>query len=543
MRLIKLELNDDFRSLKNGFKINFLSDFDDVSDINSFDPYCIVGQNGSGKSNVLEVLSAIFYQLELEYLNFLPKKIEKNEDADIDEEELEIFLSNKRKPNAYILEYYIKAHASTTVEFIHVHIEKKEDEQAKVYIEKDFEKELSKLEAKEYLPEYIVGYSSGDNEILSLPFLKMRMIQYDEYINFLRQDTPYPNDAPESRMIYLDDTFSQAIFITNFLFPDATVHKIFLDTLGIEKVEEFRIIIKQDIEIYDVLGKKLRLAESIQSKIYNLKNCATTYYEDQETDQLILDFYVDDICRETFKKFFGSRLELFKLFQILITMNYYQTTEQTKEKLYNSPSLYAKGFLPNLPWDERFFTFKNFWIEKENIDARVLTRSLSDGEHQFLHSIGLSLLYKNTSSLFLLDEPETHFNPAWRANYISTLRECFKGDEVSPEILITSHSPFIVSDSKPEKVLVFEKNEHNKVTCERPGFNTFGASINKITMNIFEKRETIGEYAGQIIDNFKERMETTDDLESLFSELDETIGDSIEKTLFMKELFDRIEKK
>jgi len=62
-------------------------------------------------------------------------------------------------------------------------------------------------------------------------------------------------------------------------------------------------------------------------------------------------------------------------------------------------------------------------------------------------------------------------------------------------------------------------------------------------MGIFEKRETIGEYAGQIIDEFKARMETTDDLEALFSELDETLGDSIEKTLFMKELFDRIEKK
>ena len=62
-------------------------------------------------------------------------------------------------------------------------------------------------------------------------------------------------------------------------------------------------------------------------------------------------------------------------------------------------------------------------------------------------------------------------------------------------------------------------------------------------MGIFEKKETIGEYANKIINDFKDRMETADDLESLFSELDETIGDSIEKTLFMKELFDRIEKK
>jgi restriction system-associated AAA family ATPase len=160
-----------------------------------------------------------------------------------------------------------------------------------------------------------------------------------------------------------------------------------------------------------------------------------------------------------------------------------------------------------------------------------------------MHSIGLALLYKNTSSLFLLDEPETHLNPDWRAKYISTLRDCFKDDEVSPEVLITSHSPFIVSDSKQENVLVFEKDDESIVECHRPDFNTFGASVNKITRGVFDRRKTIGDYASEIIDDFKREMETTDDMEGLFERLDETIGDSIEKTLFMKELFDRIEKR
>lgn len=540
MKLIKLELHDDFRSLKNGFKVNFLNDFSSQPIPKDFDPYCVVGKNGSGKSNILEALGAIFYHLELEYLNFLPKKKSEDEEGNIEENELEVFLSATRHPNAYRLEYYTKDNSSKLAEYQHVTIVKKADESANVYLDQNYDDSLSKLEAKNFLPEYIVGYSSGDNEILSLPFLKMRMIQYDEYVNFLLQDTPYPNDAPESRMVYLDDTFSQAIFITNFLFPDEKVHEIFLKTLGIEKVDEFRIIINQDVEITDILGKQFKLSESIKNKIEDLKSCSTTYYEDRKTGRLILDFYVDDACREGFEKYFGSRLDLFRFFQILTIMNYYKTKDETKEKLYNSASLYAKGFLPQLEWDERFFTFKNFWITKEHIDDLILSRSLSDGEHQFLHSIGLALLYKNTSSLFLLDEPETHFNPAWRANYISTLRQCFEGDDVSPEILVTSHSPFVVSDSKSENVLVFEKKE-NIIECRRPNINTFGASVNKITMNIFEKRETIGAYANQVIDDFKYRMETASDLETLFEELDQTIGDSIEKTLFMKELFNRIE--
>ncbi|MEI4908391.1 ABC transporter, partial [Klebsiella pneumoniae] len=29
------------------------------------------------------------------------------------------------------------------------------------------------------LPQYVLGYSSGENEILSLPFFKMRFVQFD----------------------------------------------------------------------------------------------------------------------------------------------------------------------------------------------------------------------------------------------------------------------------------------------------------------------------------------------------------------------------
>jgi len=539
VKLISLELNDDFRSLKSGFRVDFLSAFDEL-DMDEFNPYCIVGQNGSGKSNILEVLSSIFYYLEIEYLRFLPKKQTLNEDRELEEEEIEIFSSTSTSPNAYKLQYYISS-SSKNAKYTHVTIIKEQDKKAKVYIDKEYENDLIALEAKEYLPEYIVGYSSGENEILSLPFLRMRMIQYEEYVDYLQKDIQY--SSIESRMIYLDDSFSQAIFISNFLFPDETMHKVFHETIGIEEVKEFRIVIDLNSKIKNLEGENFKIKKGISSQIKKLKSCSTLYYKDTDNKQLILDFYVNDVCMKAFKKIFGERLELFKFFQQLIMLNYYRIDAKTREKLYTTNSPYAKGFVPEPSWDDRFFTFKHFKIKKKGVDELILTRSLSDGEYQFMHSIGLALLYKNTSSLFLLDEPETHFNPAWRAKYISTLRNCFEGDEVSPEVLITSHSPFIISDSKRENVLVFAKDGDNVVQARVPKFNTFGASINKITRGVFDRRKTIGDYASEIIDEFKEEMETTDDMEGLFERLDETIGDSIEKTLFMKELFNRIEKK
>ena len=535
MKLISLELNDDFRSLKSGFRVDFLSEFDDV-DIDEFNPYCIVGRNGSGKSNILEVLSSIFYYLEVEYLKFLPKKQILKEDGELEEEEMEIFSSTSTSPNAYKLQYYISP-SFNHGNYIHVSIIKEKDEKAKVYIDKEYDNDLGASEAKEYLPKHIVGYSSGENEILSLPFLRMRMIQYEEYVDYLQKDIQY--STIESRMIYLDDSFSQAIFISNFLFPDETIRKVFHETIGVEDVKEFQIVIDLGSKIQNVREEKFKIRKGISSQIKKLKSCSSLYYKDADNKQLLLDFYVNDVCRTAFQKIFKTRLELFKFFQQLIMLNYYRISEETREKLYTTNSPYAKGFIPELSWDDRFFTFKHFKIKKEGVDELILTRSLSDGEYQFMHSIGLALLYKNTSSLFLLDEPETHFNPAWRAKYISTLRDCFKDDEVSPEILITSHSPFIVSDSKQENVLIFDKGEGNKVECHRPDFNTFGASVNKITMKIFDKVDTIGDLAQSKLNEFQVRFESGEDIDTLILEVDNILGESMEKILFIKELMNK----
>ncbi|MBI5635175.1 MAG: AAA family ATPase [Nitrospirae bacterium] len=202
----------------------------------------------------------------------------------------------------------------------------------------------------------------------------------------------------------------------------------------------------------------------------------------------------------------------------------------------------------SLPWgmeftlplrDERVMRFKNFWIKKTGIEENLLVKSLSDGEHQLLHSLGLCLLYKDKQCLFLLDEPETHFNPDWRAKFISRLRGCF-GDKDAKyamrEMLITTHTPFLISDSHKEYVLVFNKDKSNLVTVSKPEYNTLGASINKITMKTFGKTETISDYAIAILKGLEERFESGESSQALIDEADKILGDSVEKVLFINKL-------
>jgi hypothetical protein len=109
-------------------------------------------------------------------------------------------------------------------------------------------------------------------------------------------------------------------------------------------------------------------------------------------------------------------------------------------------------------------------------------------------------------------------------------------------MLITTHTPFLISDSKPENVLVFNKDKETKrVTVSRPDYNTLGASINKITMNTFEKRETIGRHAQSILEGLRDRFKRGEDGQQIITELNQQLGDSVEKVLLIKTILDRDE--
>jgi restriction system-associated AAA family ATPase len=440
--------------------------------------------------------------------------------------------------------------------------------------------ELNRVAAKKFLPDFILGYSSGENEILSLPFFKMRFIHYDEYEDALRNETGY--SQPEGRLVYLDSQYSQAVFLTNYLMQDEKVLLPIYKAIGIKSIKKFRIIIRQgvavakykteqnisplkaeelEIDNKDVfeLTYNLKVRPDVQSSelkaIDKLKNCATTQFFDVENQVLYLDYFIDaDIrnkngdlvessqMKKAFQGNFESPFELFRAFQILLTLNLYDVDVQLKQDLYRSGSLYVNETVPTLPSDKRVMRFKDFTIEKEGTRDDILSKALSDGEHQYLHAMGICLLFKDSNSLFLFDEPETHFNPDWRAKFISTLKDCLSQYKVANmrEVLITSHSPFIISDSHQENVLVFKNDFHNKtVTAERPNFNTFGASVNQITLKIFEKPETIGGLANAVYDDLYQRLENGEDPEILINIANDELGDSIEKVIFINSAIEK----
>lgn len=602
MKLLRLKITDPagFRSLRGGFEHHFRPEWslqDGLCQNEGLAPFVCAGSNGSGKSNLLEALAAIFYQLELQRVrrSFLPEVFQHDP-----VENPQGIREGAGFPNAFELEYMIYlplTSLANVLRFAHVRVVKLLDESPRMFWlnSKNFDESADGLGENGLcgdqhrgflLPAFVVGYSSGENEILSLPFFKMRFVQFDQYWTNLGEGQSY---IPETRMTYLDSNFSQAILLCNLLFAGEGREEIFTRDTGIGALKEFRIVLRRSVLLDEVrAGPFMRLIERSsfpneeafrasdpvislddETGLYRLdvmrllaeqnpdrrstsslaldalRRCATLEFHDEATDTLVLDYWVNDATRQAFRESFdGDARVLFQAFQVLLTLNLYTVSDTQKADLYRSESHYVSETVPRLASDQRVMRFKFVRFAKQGVTEPLMLKSLSDGEHQLLHSLGLCLLFRDTNSLFLLDEPETHLNPDWRASFISRLKEGLSGREgVTQEMLITTHSPFLISDSKPDKVLVFEKHEQlGEVTIKHPEYNTLGASINKITMNTFGKRETIGGIAEALLEGFKAQFESgQEDLSKLVHKIENELGDSVEKILLIKVILDQLE--
>ncbi len=588
MKLLRLKLHTEFRSLPKGFELYFLRDFD-YGEATDFNPYILAGMNGSGKSNVLEALAEIFYHLDCIYLQYKPAYFDKSK-------ENKNGFDPKTSPiTAYELEYFTnldqELFSGAEAYKAQIKITKKVKERPLIEWLNEAElrtpQELTQLETKSLLPEYVVGYASGNNETLSIPFHKSRILQYDEYLSNLEAQE-FISPAPESSLVYLDERYSQAIILTNLLMwnqGESDTHNVlqpFKDYVGLLDIESFRLVLRLDKKILiqpkdEEAEKEVELLENlmpsatsesspfVRSYIEKLRRCATAVFEEEEQWEegfleeepdskryLYLDYKVNEETKKAFRFHFEhDPLQLFEFFQLLLSLDLCDLSIKEKQYIYNSSNIYlVDDTITKLIEDDRILRFKDFKIKKKKLRKAIFTKALSDGEHQFLHALGLCLLFRNKRVLFLLDEPETHFNPDWKAKFISSIRNCFpelnpRGIRVMREMLITTHSPFLISDSRMEYVLFFKKNAAtNKVeSALRPDFQTFGSSVSKIAIRIFGMPNTIGEFAASKLDEFKEelpKLNEKDELEDLIRRTQRALGESVERTLFVNQVFEKI---
>ena len=108
------------------------------------------------------------------------------------------------------------------------------------------------------------------------------------------------------------------------------------------------------------------------------------------------------------------------------------------------------------------------------------------------------------------------------------------------DVIITSHSPFIISDCMPNNVIFFKRNEETQKveakSAKELGIKTFGTSVEIILDELFEYNQSIGDWSKQeLIEIAEKTIKTKAQLHIAKTKL-KKLGHSIEKDLILAKL-------
>ncbi|CNB75080.1 AAA family ATPase [Yersinia pseudotuberculosis] len=471
MKVDKLHVRSRFKNLEN-VKVDF--DEDHLMTV-------VVGRNGSGKSNVLEALVAIFRNLDLgEAPPFSYELIyrlgERHKPDQTSERWLEITIDADPSRGSLAKQYDVRVHDllnDATKELFF-------DQTSGMPI--PFSKVKRDKEGKApYLPNYVFAYYSGPSDRLESYFKKHRTDFYRHLLND-KPDKKLDLKGDIRPLFYAKPYHSQFVLLAFFLSDENSPQRKFIkEHLGIEGLDSIHFVMrqpgwaKQKGELFwGARGVVRRFLDELIK--YTLAPIKVTRQEDTSLT--------------------GSnvRNEFFHLF------------------LPNVEVLHA--FAEGLSDDELFkmleSTLLSEIISEVSIRVKVSSseepltfRELSEGEQQLLTVLGLLKFTGGKDSLFLLDEPDTHLNPSWSIKYLKFLREFVPNHETS-HLLMVTHHPLAIAELKRQQIQVMWRDDEHNIHSQEPYIDPRGAGFMSTLTEIFGLNTTLDLETQKLLDDRNE---------------------------------------
>jgi len=478
-------------------------------------PLCLIGPNGSGKSQLLQLLAEIF-QTAWNHHDDSVERLSANDDT------------------LFELTYLIRPSPNSDWERVRLS-RLREGRRVKFSVSRlrdgVFEREdWTNRKVAALLPSLIVGYSSGDNETLSLPFLISRSGYAADVRDTAQGKRGLTEPVKKNNLLRIDYSNHLEVLVATQMIADADLCDVVLAHAQLEALSSFRCRIR----LNGSATPNIDLTKELEKTIDALKNSATCWGYEEKTRSYTLDYYVTDATRKAFDVFFDEAFKLYRSLNALDMLNDLAIPASARERVMRDAK--RRRFAAQLPepQDEvKVFLFEELRFLKRVVGSETVVDyvSLSDGEHQQAQMLAMLGIIRDQSALFLLDEPESHLNPKWRVKFASLLAEVVP-DKNDQEILITSHAPFLPSDIDREQVLIFRKDEKtDSVQVENPSMQTFGATYDRILDSCFGVEPPISGLARSEI----ARLMETEDVDLLRRELHK-LGPSVEKTLIADRL-------
>ncbi|MBP1542197.1 MAG: AAA family ATPase [Prevotella sp.] len=412
----------------------------------------LVGQNGMGKSNLLEALLLIFdelYQLKTKGKRAETQSIHYEMEYECKGRN---FAITKMTEQHNISEYTIRADNPEDIHLIDI---------------KDLE-----------LPNQIIGYYSGENKRIRQ--LVHKHIQSEERSKRIQYARGNEEGNRPRKLFFAENRHSMLVLTTLFLYKDhrrygENIKKVLQDIVHLENWDRIHLKFRSpQIAITTNLRKEGLTLEYYRDMLlqgYNLEETPIFWGVRGVVDKLLrflLYYFIDNSRNYGIMPAKQGVREYFEIEGI-------PTDDNFKELLYDRfPT--PMEFLNAL---EECFVLKmvedfDIFLHKEGERERYPYLQLSEGEQQYLTVMGLIALAHSSQdeTLFLLDEPDTHINPLWQRNYIKNILVLSntEEDKKSKAFFISTHSPLLVQantrGNKDVDLLLFKRDEDGNIQID-----------------------------------------------------------------------------
>lgn len=427
MRLDRVYI-DGFKNLKN-VEVDF-----DESRLTTV----IIGQNGAGKSNLIEAIVDVFRFVDL----------------------------NRGAPRyTYEVDYRIGNHK--------VRLANRDDKPGITVDGKSVARSAFDRDKSELFPDLVFGYYSGGSRRLEKLFDSHQRRYYDAIKT--NEDLKACRRAlAERRLFYCRPIHGIFALFSFFAFPDSDVHRLLREKLGItgfhSALAHFKepwfakggqsTKLQQAGILWDAKGPAGTCAREFRDEAFHpmplLGNAIDDYRDKQQSEAQFACFLKDVEGLGRFKSIYVDDQELFAALEAVDISD--------------------------------LFRDLHLWVQRSNDDSGdVSFADLSDGERQLLMVLGLIRVSRGRRALFLLDEPDTHLNPVWQHTYLDLIREWTgqTSDASNCHIIMSSHNPLTIAALERREVRVMFTDEKDQVTVTAPYTDPKGMGFTATLTEIF----------------------------------------------------------
>ena len=503
----------------------------------------LIGKNGSGKTNILEMLNLSKERQEIDYI-IIYKSVENNEDFIIEKNGLSKFIKIKEFKEIKLENEFYKYHDDKNyikntgvIKFLF-----KEKVISAAIREEKFEKEnrgesktnLYKLNiglrngSKEKIYYYLINMNQKENNdnfenaylTLIIPDLyEMLKKSQDKEIEKIKVEYDLHSDEINNIFKLYDKNQNDLKYVVLNSYYNYLYLKIILEILNNDDEKTF-----SKKKLRELKKEFLKL---LKNKSANEKFKILFLLKLPKNDSFNLEFrYIlrkygklsDNQTNKQYK-FNKKSYTIVKDIDTLINsilisrdkMNI-KNDESTKKIIINSKDEEKEEDIIKLLKKYDFFHNPNSEIIgellfKEVEFIKIEEEGLSDGEKvklgyfSTLYSI-LNGEFKNKKYVTLLfDEVETYLHPEWCRRFLYELiEELERYEDKKFKLIFATHSPFLIADVLAKDCIYLSKDEGGKIKAEiKEDVKTFGANIIDLFKDTMFLESTFGKFATEKI--------------------------------------------